>query len=74
MATDVRAPSAAPVAALQDAVAAAVVAALGFAPTSIDTLVQRTGMAAAEVKATLATLEIDRRVAALAGGLWQLLA
>ncbi len=74
MATDVRAPSAAPDAALQDSVAAAVVAALGFAPTSIDTLVQRTGMAAAEVKATLTTLEIDRRVAALAGGLWQRLA
>ncbi len=72
--TGARGQRAAPEAPLQDPVAAAVLASLGFAPTSIDTLTQRTGMAAAQLKATLTSLEIDRRVAALAGGLWQRLA
>jgi DNA processing protein len=59
---------------LQDPVAAAVLAALGFTPTSIDTLGQRTGIATALLKATLTTLEIDHRVASIPGGLWQRLA
>jgi DNA processing protein len=72
--TEARGQRAAPEVPLQDPVAAAVLASLGFAPTSIDTLTQRTGMAAAQLKATLTSLEIDRRVAALPGGLWQRLA
>jgi DNA processing protein len=56
---------------LEDPVAAAVLAALGFAPASVDTLAQRTGMAAAKLNATLTMLEIDHRAASLPGGLWQ---
>ena len=71
---DARGEPAAPDIPLQDPVAAAVLAALGFTPTSIDTLGQRTGIATALLKATLTTLEIDHRVASIPGGLWQRLA
>jgi DNA processing protein len=57
-----------------DPVAAAVLATLGFAPMSADVLAQRSGMALAELNATLTMLEIERRVASLPGGLWQRLA
>ena len=57
-----------------DPAAAAVLAALDFAPTGIDVLAQRTGIAAADLIAALTMLEIDRRVATLPGGLWQRLA
>jgi DNA processing protein len=49
----------------------ALLAALGYDPADIDTLASRTGMSAAVVAASLTTLEIDARVAALPGGLWQ---
>jgi DNA processing protein len=42
--------------------------ALGFAPASIDTLVLRTGLAAAEVASMLLILELDGRVAQQHGG------
>jgi DNA processing protein len=51
-----------------------VLAALDFAPTGIDALVQRTGIAAADLLAALTMLEIERQVATLPGGLWQRLA
>ncbi len=70
-APDARGAITAPEAARHDGAAAAVLAALGFAPASVDALAQRTGLPAAEITATLTTLEIDRHVAALPGGLWQ---
>jgi len=60
--------------AVTDPIAAAVLAALGFAPMSVDALAQRSGIAAAELNAALTLLEIDRHVASLPGGLWQRLA
>jgi DNA processing protein len=54
-----------------DPAARAVLAALGHAPADVDTLVARCGESAAAVLATLTALELDGRVAALAGGLWQ---
>jgi DNA processing protein len=70
-APDARGAITAPEAARHDGAAAAVLAALGFAPASVDALAQRTGLPAAEITGTLTTLEIDRHVAALPGGLWQ---
>jgi DNA processing protein len=49
----------------------AVLAALGHDPADIDLLAARSGLSAAEVSAVLTALEIDGRVAPLAGGLWQ---
>ncbi len=57
-----------------DPVAAAVLAALGFAPASIDALAQRTGIGVSDLVAALTMLEIDRHVATIPGGLWQRLA
>jgi len=54
-----------------DAEASAVLDALGYDPADVDTLVARTGLPAAAVVAALTALELDRRVAAQAGGLWQ---
>jgi len=54
-----------------DAARGAVMQALGFDPAGVDTLAARTGLCAAAVVATLTALELDRRVTALAGGLWQ---
>jgi DNA processing protein len=54
-----------------DAVARAVLDALGYDPADADTLVARTRLSAAAVAAALTALELDRRVTALAGGLWQ---
>ena len=44
---------------------------MGFAPTSPDQIAQRTGIAAGSVAAQLALLEIEGRIAALPGGLFQ---
>jgi len=70
-APDARADVAAPDSAPRDGIAATVLAALGFSPVAVDTLAQRTGLPVQQLTATLTTLEIDRRVAALPGGLWQ---
>ena len=70
-ARDARAAVAAPDSIERDGIAATVLAALGFSPASVDTLAQRTGLPVEQLTATLTTLEIDRRVAALPGGLWQ---
>jgi DNA processing protein len=56
---------------ITDADARAVVDALGHDPADVDTLVARTGLAAATVIAALTALELDRDVASLPGGLWQ---
>jgi DNA processing protein len=48
--------------------------ALGHDPADVDTLCARTGRPASEILALLIELELDRRVAALSGGLWQRLA
>jgi DNA processing protein len=45
--------------------------AMGFAPMSIDQMAQRTGLGAAKLAAQLSRLEIEGRVAALAGGWFQ---
>ena len=42
--------------------------ALGFEPTDLDRLVERTGMAARSVISTLQLLELEGRVESLAGG------
>lgn len=47
---------------------------MGFAPTSIDQVAERTGLSAASVGAQLTQLEIEGRVEALAGGLFQRIA
>jgi DNA processing protein len=57
--------------AARDATADAIVEALGYDPADVDTLAARTGLPAAAVAAGLTALELDGRVAALAGGLWQ---
>lgn len=46
-------------------------AAMGFAPISIDQMAERTGLGAAKLAAQLSRLEIEGRVAALAGGWFQ---
>ena len=51
--------------------AAAVLAALGHSPADVDTLASRCGLPAAAVTATLTALELDGRVAAIPGGMWQ---
>jgi DNA processing protein len=45
--------------------------AMGHAPASLDQIAQRTGAGAARVAAQLTRLEIDGRIAALPGGLFQ---
>jgi len=57
-----------------DTAAAAVLAALAHHPADVDTLVARSGETPAVVQAALTALELDGRVAALPGGLWQRLA
>jgi DNA processing protein len=52
----------------------AVVAALGGDPCDLDTLVERTHLAADALTAALVELEIDGAVAALPGGRWQRMA
>lgn len=47
---------------------------MGFAPTSVDQVAERTGLSAASVGAQLTQLEIEGRVEALAGGLFQRIA
>ena len=54
-----------------DAAARAVLRALGYDPADVDTLAARTGLSAATVAAALTALELDGRVNALPGGLWQ---
>jgi DNA processing protein len=49
-------------------------AALGFDPVSLDALVDRTGIAPAELQARLLELELDGAVARLPGGLFQRIA
>ena len=49
----------------------AVVRALGGDPCDLDTLIERTRLAADAVAATLVELELDGQVAALLGGRWQ---
>ena len=51
--------------------ARAILDGLGFDPADVDTLAARTGLPAAVIMAELTNLELDRRVAALAGGFWQ---
>lgn len=45
--------------------------AIGFAPTSLDQVAQRTGMDVARLAARVTKLELEGRVAALAGGMLQ---
>jgi DNA processing protein len=49
----------------------ALLEALGYDPVSLDALVARTGMAPASLQAQLLTLELEGRLARLAGGLFQ---
>jgi DNA processing protein len=44
---------------------------MGFAPISIDQMVERTRLTAAELSAALSRLEVDGSVRALAGGWFQ---
>ena len=64
-------PSVAGARAEPDADASAILDALGYDHADVDTLAARTGLPAATVVAALTALELDCRVAALAGGLWQ---
>jgi DNA processing protein len=48
-----------------------VLAAMGYAPISMDEIAERTGMRASTLAAGLSRLEIEGRIAALAGGLFQ---
>ncbi len=57
--------------AAEDVDATPLLRAMGYDSVAIDTLVLRTGLAAAEVTAELVRLELDGRVAARSGGLWQ---
>ena len=50
---------------------AALLAALGHDPVTLDALLARTGASAAELNARLLELELDGRVARLPGGLYQ---
>jgi DNA processing protein len=49
----------------------AILAALGYDPVDVDTLARRCSLSAAMVCAALTALELDARVAPLAGGQWQ---
>ena len=51
--------------------AEALLAAMEHGPVAVDDLVARSGLAASDVAAELVRLELERRVAALPGGLWQ---
>jgi DNA processing protein len=44
---------------------------LGFDPTNIDTLAERSGLTVSQLSAMLLTLELEGRVSALPGGLYQ---
>jgi DNA processing protein len=57
-----------------DPAAAALLAALGDAAQDVDTLAQNAGLGPATAAATLTMLELEGRVAALPGGLWQRIA
>jgi DNA processing protein len=57
--------------AVVDPVGRAVLAALAGAPATVDTLVERTGLAAGTLVAALTALELEGRVAPVAGGRWQ---
>jgi DNA processing protein len=46
-------------------------AAMGHAPTSLDEIARRTGMAAARIAAQLSRFELEGRIAPLPGGLFQ---
>ncbi len=54
-----------------DAATLAVLRALGHDPADVDTLALRTALSIAAIVAALTTLELERQVAALPGGLWQ---
>jgi DNA processing protein len=54
-----------------DAQGSAILEAMGYDLADVDTLAARTGLSAGAVVAALTALELDGRVAALAGGLWQ---
>lgn len=58
-------------ASVEDGHASPLLRAMGYDSVAIDTLVLRTGRAAAEVTAELVQLELEGRVAARSGGLWQ---
>jgi predicted Rossmann fold nucleotide-binding protein DprA/Smf involved in DNA uptake len=47
---------------------------MGFAPVTMDRIAQLTGCGAGALAASLSRLEIEGRVAALAGGLFQRIA
>ena len=51
--------------------ASPLLAAMGYDPVGIDVLVARTGLPASEVGAELVQLQLQERVDALPGGLWQ---
>ncbi|MGA8030911.1 MAG: DNA-protecting protein DprA, partial [Casimicrobiaceae bacterium] len=51
--------------------ASPLLAAMGYDPVGIDVLVARTGRPASEVGAQLVQLQLQERVDALPGGLWQ---
>ena len=50
---------------------AALLAAMGHDPVTVDMLVERTGHRAETIAASLVRLELDQQVGALAGGYWQ---
>ena len=54
-----------------DAPARTLLRALGHDPADVDTLAARTRLPVPDIMATLTALELDRRVAALPGGIWQ---
>lgn len=54
-----------------DAPARALLRALGHDPADVGTLAARTRLPVPDIMATLTALELDRRVAALPGGIWQ---
>jgi DNA processing protein len=64
-----QAPACASEAALEEA--DPILAALGFAPATVDQLAQRTGLDAATLAAQLARLEVEAGIAALPGGRFQ---
>lgn len=57
----------APIAAIEDPL----LGKMGFAPVSIDQMVERTGLGAAALSAQFSQLELDGRIQALAGGWFQ---
>ncbi|MET1117241.1 MAG: DNA-processing protein DprA [Comamonas sp.] len=65
------APAQAPAGPPETAIEKELLAALGFDPLGLDELVARTGWSAAQLQAALLELELEGRVARLAGGMFQ---